>query len=279
MTPGEQPLIADEPATLLVGRAREQAILRDRLVNTLAGRGGLVLIGGEAGIGKTALAEALGAEAQARGAWVLVGRCYDLTETPPYGPWTELLDQCPAFPDQPPPAVVTQGGAGETVASQAALFRQIRDFFAAVAARQPLVLLLDDLHWADPASLELLRFLARQLAPLPLLLVATYRADELTRRHPLYQLLPALVREARAARLDLRRLGRDDLRELARARYRLHEPYEARLVAYLDEHAEGNPFYAGELLRSLEEEGHLRPGDDGWQLGDLAGVRLPALLR
>ena len=76
-------------------------------------------------------------------------------------------------------------------ASQAALFAQVRDYLAALAARRPLVLLLDDLHWADPASLDLLRFLARGLADLPLLLLATYRADELTRRHPLYQLLPA----------------------------------------------------------------------------------------
>ena len=264
----------------LVGRDRERRLLREHLAAVLAGRGGLVLIGGEAGIGKTALAEALGAEAQAHGALVLVGRCYDLSETPPYGPWTELLEQLPALPDRPPPALVAQGGVGEGVASQAALFAQVRDYLSSVArSHRPLVLVLDDLHWADPASLELLRFLVRQLAPLPLLLLAIYRADGLTRRHPLYQLLPVLVREARAARLDLRRLDRDDLRELVGACYQLAERDEARLVAYLDEHAEGNPFYAGELLRSLEEEGALRPGDEGWVPGDLGRVRVPALLR
>ena len=75
----------------LVGRDRELALLREQLAAALAGEGSLVLIGGEAGIGKTALAEALAVEAMARGAVVLVGRCYDLAETPPYGPWAEAL--------------------------------------------------------------------------------------------------------------------------------------------------------------------------------------------
>src|SRR5262245_29029639 len=79
----------------LVGREREQAALRGALDAALAGRGALVLIGGEAGIGKTALAEALLAEAVEQGALVLVGRCYDLAETPPYGPWRELFERAP----------------------------------------------------------------------------------------------------------------------------------------------------------------------------------------
>src|SRR3712207_3432131 len=76
----------------LVGRAREQALLRDHFAAARTGAGWLVLIGGEAGIGKTALAEALAREATARGALSLTGRCYDLTETPPYGPWLDLFE-------------------------------------------------------------------------------------------------------------------------------------------------------------------------------------------
>src|SRR5438128_768814 len=89
----------------LVGRDRERGILRRLLNASLAGHGSLVLIGGEAGIGKTALAEALCQEARQQGALVLVGRCYDLTETPPYGPWVELFgryrpaDDGAALPD------------------------------------------------------------------------------------------------------------------------------------------------------------------------------------
>ena len=83
------------PANPLVGREREQAALHEALDAALAGRGSLVLIGGEAGIGKTALADALCREA-AQGALVLAGRCFDLAETPPYGPWRELFARAPS---------------------------------------------------------------------------------------------------------------------------------------------------------------------------------------
>ncbi|HET8629858.1 MAG TPA: AAA family ATPase [Thermomicrobiales bacterium] len=264
----------------LVGRDRELAALRACLAAALAGEGGLVLLGGEAGIGKTALAEAVGREAAARGALVLVGRCYDLSETPPYGPWLDAFARYPRDPALPPlPAPLAERGRLGPVASREALFAQVRDFLAAAAATCPLVLLLDDLHWADPASLDLLRVLARGLADLPLLLLATYRSDELPEHHPLAALLPRLMREAAAERLDLRPLDEPAVRALVAARYALAEPDLGRLVACLQEHAEGNPFYLGELLRALEG-GALRLAADGaWALGDLSTAPVPPLLR
>src|SRR5215210_3239842 len=96
----------------LVGREREQALLRDQLAAALAGEGGLVLIGGEAGIGKTALAEALLREAAEQGALVPVGRCYDLSETPPYGPWAEALERLPNDHERAPlPTPLGSGAA------------------------------------------------------------------------------------------------------------------------------------------------------------------------
>src|SRR5687768_15372233 len=116
-------------APLLVGRRREQALLREHLGAAIAGRGSLVLIGGEAGIGKTALAEALASDAAAGGALVLVGHCYDLIETPPYGPWTELLDRCLPLPNLPPrPALLGEGDPAGTPEPQAARFAPVRDF-------------------------------------------------------------------------------------------------------------------------------------------------------
>jgi len=266
----------------LVGRDRELGTLRAHLDAALVGRGSLVLVGGAAGIGKTTLAEALCAEATARGASLLVGRCYDLTETPPYGPWAEVLARTPRHGDDLPDPPDLAGRSGAT--SEAAIFAAVRDHLIALAARQPLVLLLEDLHWADPASLDLLRALARGLADATLLLLATYRAEEVRRQHRLYALLPTLVREARADRLDLRPLGDDDLRALVRARHALTPWDEARLVAYLGERSGGNPLFAGELLRALAAGGALRPAPaDGegtrWTLGGLAAVPVPALLR
>ena len=283
MTTPANPTAPPRPRTPpLVGRSRELALLRDQLAAALAGEGGLVLVGGEAGIGKTALLAALGREAAQRGALVVAGACYDLTDTPPYGPWAELLGHhaLHTLGDLPPlSAPLATDQTGPPIASQAALFARARDYLAAAAARRPLVLLLDDLHWADPASLDLLRYLARQAAALPLLLVAAYRPEDVTRRHPLYALLPALVREAAPLRLDLPRLAPEDVRALVRARHPLDERDEARLLAFLEQRAEGNPFFLGELLRTLEEEGTLRRDMTGWQLGDLAGLRVPRLLR
>src|SRR5690606_27793423 len=135
------------------------------------------------------------------------------------------------------------------------------------------------MHWADVGSLELLRFVARGVAGAPMLLVVTYRGDEVNRRHPLFPLLPLLVREAGALRVDLRRLEPDDVRTLVSARYTLSVEAQSRLMAYLEERAQGNPLYVGELLRTLEDEHLLRLEGDGWVLGDLTQAGVPTLLR
>ena len=273
-------LSSSNTPSALVGRDRELGLLRDHLATALAREGSMVLIGGEAGIGKTSVAEAVCREARERGALSLTGRCFDLAETPPYGPWVSLFERYQPARNLPPrPDAFAERGIVGEVASQSALFRQVLDFLTALTAQCPAVLLLDDLHWSDLASLDLLRYLARSVATLPILICVTYRSDELTRRHPLYQLLPLLVREAGAERLDVRQLNAEDVRMLVITRYQLSDADATRLVAHLQERAEGNPFFLGELLRTLEEEGTLRATDAGWTLGDLARVRVPPLLR
>jgi predicted ATPase len=264
----------------LVGREGELAILRAHLDAALSGQGGLVLIGGEAGIGKTALAETLCREATERAALVLVGHCYDLTDTPPYGPWVDLFATYTPGTDLPllPAPFATRGTVG-AVASQAALFAAVQDFFTALAEQSPLLIFLDDLHWADPASLTLLRFLARALMRLPLLVLVAYRADELTRRHPLYTTLPLLEHESAASRLDLRRLSAEAVHTLVTDRYPLLDADRERLVAYLLHRAEGNAFFTLQLLRALAEGDALRPGDGGWVVGDLERIHVPLALR
>src|SRR5437870_12644311 len=112
----------------LVGRDQERAALRARLAATVEGHGSLVLVSGEAGIGKTTLAAILCQEARDAGALVLVGRCYDLAETPPHGPWLELFAAYQPTGDLLPPAPLHDPDALAPVTSQAALFRQTRDF-------------------------------------------------------------------------------------------------------------------------------------------------------
>lgn len=269
----------------LVGRDRELAVLGAHLDAALARRGSLVLIGGEAGIGKTSLAEAVCREASERGTLILTGRCFDLTETPAYGPWLYLFERYMAMLVRttaemvpPPPAFSQPGRIGE-VADQATLFRQVRDFAQAATEHQPVVLLLDDLQWADPASLDLLRFLAQSVRTMSLLVLATYRSDEVTRQHPLYTLLPVLVREATAERLDLRRLDAVAVRAFVLTRYDLPEMEIDRLVAYLQARAEGNALFLGELLRSLEEADFLRRMGGRWLLGELTHIIVPLLLQ
>ncbi|HET7037232.1 MAG TPA: AAA family ATPase [Thermomicrobiaceae bacterium] len=263
-----------------MGRQQEQGLLRQRLDQMLAGRGGVVLVGGEAGIGKTMLVEDLSVQAEEAGALALWGHAYDLSVTPPYGPWLELLHGYSERDGLPPlPPFVDDLAATAALGSQERLFAAVRDFFQAVAARQPLLLILEDQHWGDEVSLELLRSLARQIAQCRLLVVVTYRSDELRRQHPLYARLPVLVRETQATRLEVRPLLDAAHHLLLRTRYQLSEADDSRLAHYLVQHAEGNPLYAGELLRTLEEQGVLLPADDGWQLGNLAQVRVPPLLR
>src|SRR3712207_6058493 len=244
------------------------------------GRGQLVLLGGEAGVGKTTIAEALCREAADRGALTLVGRCYDLIDTPPYGPWMDAFGDYQPEADLPsPPMAFARAETADVTTTRSMLFDEVRHFVATIAEQRPLVMLLEDLHWADPESLDLLRIVARGATSQALLALATFRGDELASNHPLYRLLPVLEREAGARRLALQRLHQGALHDLVVARYRLTETSSTCLVAYLYTEAGGNPFFTQQLLRALEEDEVLRPLGNRWILGDLEHTGVPSLLR
>jgi DNA-binding CsgD family transcriptional regulator len=265
--------------SLLVGRAREQALLREALSAAQSGRSQLVLLSGEAGIGKTSLARDLTKRAAAGGIHILVGSCYDLTNTPPYGPWLDLFARYQSHHGFPLPPTAFAGGHLASVTDQGALFGAVREFLTALTADAPALIVLEDLHWADASSIDLLRHIGANLWQWPLLLVATYRGEELISRHAFAQQLPALIRESEALRLEVHRLGTEALRDLTAARYRLAAADDVRLIAYLEHHAEGNPLFATELLRTFEEEAILGVDHDGWSLGEIDRVVVPSLLR
>ena len=269
---GERPTI--------FGRERERVQLHDLLDDAIAGHGSLVLISGEAGIGKTTLIGDLVQQADGAGALVLTGGCYDLTTTPPYGPWVELIrnyptsdDTLPSLPDQ-----LRQGGGMAGIASQVELFDLAHDFFAEVSSHRPLLLVLEDLHWSDPASLELLRYLGRSIGQAAIMLIVSYRHEEIVRSHPLYALLPHIVRESPAQRIQLTQLDRDAVREMIEGDYALNEGDTIRLIEYVWQRAEGNPFFVDELLQGLRAEQVLQPSEDRWRLGGLNEAHLPPLL-
>lgn len=265
---------------VIYGRNRERSQLCEFLDDAISGHGSLVLISGEAGIGKTTLVNDLINEAGKRNCLVLSGGCYDLVTTPAYGPWQEIIRDYVPEGDQPSaPTWFEDSEAMEAFDNQSALFDAMKRFFEQVAKQQPLVLVLEDLHWADHATLDALRFIARTFEEVDILVTVTYRDDELTRRHNLYQLLPLLIRESQTHRIHLSRLDLHDIREMVVGRYRLGESDLDGLVRHVADRSAGNPFFAEELLQGLEDDLILRPVAGGWALGNLDQARLPTLVR
>lgn len=277
------PALASRPAagSLIVGREREQARLDDLLRQAGDGHGNLVLVSGGAGIGKTLLVEELARSAIEQGALLLSGHSYDLTTPPPYGPWIAILRAAGAGPDMTPAPDLLSNDVqfdGLRSADQMAMFESVLAYLDGLAGGQLLLLVLEDLHWADQTSLQLLHFIGTHLSQRRIILVATYR-DEMSRQHPLSLALPAFVRDCRAERIELRPLSEPATQALVTARYQLRDHDRRELTAYLQNRSEGNPFFINELLHTLETEAVLTRAVDHWELADLSRVRVPALIR
>jgi DNA-binding CsgD family transcriptional regulator/energy-coupling factor transporter ATP-binding protein EcfA2 len=214
-------------AAVILERERELSELAAAAREAAAGAGGLVLISGEAGIGKSSLAQAVRGLLPPDGR-LLVGQCDDLGTARTLGPFRDLLGSVGTELTR----ALRDGGDRDTVL--AALRGELD------GAGHLTVLVVEDVHWADEATLDVLRYLARRIDDLPALLVLTYRDDELTREHPLRQLLGHASAASRVRRLSLRRLSEDAVRQLSAA-----SPIDAGLVYAL---SSGNPFFVSELL-------------------------------
>jgi DNA-binding CsgD family transcriptional regulator len=230
----------------LVGRDRELARVTDLLDDVLAGRGCLVLCTGEAGIGKTRLAEELAAAAAARGVPVAWARSADPGSSPPYGLWRLVLGESAVRADDTSLWDFDADlGADSSAAQRFALFADVRRRLAQAAERDGLLLVLDDLQWADEASGVLLAEVVRQLRGTRILAFATYRDSGSAWSSGL---LPRLSAEANAERVDLHPLTAKAVGDLLLAAGLDASPDRAREV-----HAEtgGNPFLVRELARTL----------------------------
>jgi predicted ATPase len=275
--------------TPFVGHAHAVERLRHAFESALAGHGRVALLVGEPGIGKTRTAEELAAEARRRGAVVQVGRAYENEGAPAFWPWVQILRGCathapPGRGARAPDgrelgdlirALDGRGVAGsddspvEAEQARFRLFDGVAGALKRLAQRQPLVLVLDDLHWADEASLRLLGFLARDLGDARLFILATYRDVELRRGHPLGDLLGSLAREPSCERVPLRGFAAEDTGRLI-AGVAGAPPPEA-VTAAVHEMTDGNPFFIQEVVRLLTSS-NPRWTEPGRAASDAAGI-------
>lgn len=273
---------------VLVGREAEMRDLRAAVDSAFAGHGRIVMLVGEAGIGKTRLAAETDTYAELRGATVLWGRCTQSAGAPAYWPWIQAIRSYARNVD--PDVLRSELGSGASdiaeIVSEVGpplgeapeppsldpeqarfrLFDSIAGFLTNASQRNPIVLFLDDVHLADRQSLLLLQFVAGELAGARILLVGTYREDELDPGHPLLAVHAALGRERGYTRVRLRGLAAGAVKALleAEARQALESTAELAFVEAVCRETEGNPSFIQEIVRHLVESGAVYAHGDRW---------------
>jgi class 3 adenylate cyclase/tetratricopeptide (TPR) repeat protein len=291
---------AERAMTPFVARDVERADLRRAVRSALAGEGGLAFVTGEAGVGKTRLMDEVAAEAAARGMRVYTGHGAEM-EGGAYLPFVEILERALLGPESP---IALRDALGESAPEIARLvpglrrvlpdlpppldlppeqarrylWSSVEEFLRRAAQDRPLLLGLEDLHWSDEPSLQLLDYLAPLLPGMPVLIIGTYRDNEFGVTHPLAGLLNRLTRRRLATRIHLQRFQQDGVAAMIRGLAGEDPPGD--LVQAIYEETEGNPFFVEEVYLHLSETGALFDGDGRFR-PDL-GVReldVPASVR
>lgn len=261
----------------LIGRTGELAVLDRAFADACAGRGRLVILVGDAGIGKSRLAAEVAAAASGNGAWVVWGRGTEVEGAPPSWFWTQvvraLLEKgddeelrralgpgASAIAQLVPEVAEVAGDLArlwpvEPAAARFRMYEAVVELLARLAARRPLVVVLDDIHWADVPSLQLTELLVQRLPDLPILLIVTYRDREAAAAATVAPTLGALARSAVLDRLTLRGLSVGEVGAFVAHATGVEPP--PGVVADVHARTEGNPFFVSELARSLAAEGAL----------------------
>jgi tetratricopeptide (TPR) repeat protein len=269
----------------LIGRDAERTELLKRLDEAAAGRGSIVFIAGEAGIGKTRLIQDVSTAARQRGFMSLVGHCYEMEGAAPYVPFVETLEYSARvlppstfrhalgesasevaklmpelrriFPDIPKPVDLPPEQ------QRRFLFNAYREFMERACHMTPLAVTLEDLHWADEPTVLLLQHLAQAASALPLLIIGTYRDVELDAARPFARALETLVRQRQATRISLRRLPLSDVESMLASLGGQAPPSSLTRVIFSE--TEGNPFFVEEVFQHLAEDGVLFDGSGAWR--------------
>jgi class 3 adenylate cyclase/tetratricopeptide (TPR) repeat protein len=295
----------EQPGLLLsrtpfVGREGELSRIKAKLADARAGRGGLVMLVGEPGIRKSRMIEEFTEHARTDGAAVLFGACFEGEWVPPFAPFADAIDNYA----KEAAVEALQADLGHSAGAIARLAPSLRDrlpdlaepaqlqpdeerfrlldavsqFLIATSQRVPVVLVLDDLHWADKGTIAMLRHVARFVARHRILLLGAYRDVELDRQHPLSDALAALRREVEYERIALKGFDEGDIGAFLRSMTELDVP-EA-FVHAISAETDGNPFFIREVLIHLTDEGKIYQEDGRWtsklsiaEMGIPEGVR------
>ncbi|MEJ7809275.1 MAG: diguanylate cyclase [Gemmatimonadaceae bacterium] len=279
--PGPIPLAIER----FVGRVDELRSLIRLLDRAASGRPQLVAIGGEAGVGKTTLIRQLEPEVRLRAGSLIVGRCQEGNVQPPYGPWAEIIASLRRIDASPPrewrelphlvpalgPWVDTAGGRG----SKYLLLAEIAEYIRVAAAQRPIVLVLDDMQWADSASWDALEHLVPQLTDERVLICLTLRAEEAggearERRQ-------RLSRDERFHEITVSRLTRDEMKAWVEAAFH-RQDVGRELLAFLYRHTEGNALFVVQVLRTLLDEGAIWHTGERWEWRPVSELRLPVAI-
>jgi DNA-binding CsgD family transcriptional regulator/tetratricopeptide (TPR) repeat protein len=292
---------------ILIGRRAHLDTLIQFMEQAYRGHGQTVLISGEAGIGKSRLvAETIRhsrpseVQAESQAALILEGRCFEPDRALPYAPFLDLLRSflsmqspneaaellgpnaaelvklLPEFADHVPP--LAPEAMLDPEQEKRRLFQALLRFFTRLSTFQPLLVIIEDIHWSDDNSLEFLLFLARHLATHPILLLLTYRSEE--DHQALLQFLAGLDRERITTELALSQLTIDEVEVLIRTIFGLPHTVSADFVAAIYTSTEGNPFFIEEMLKSLVASGEIMYGEGklerrSSEMGTAQGVPMP----
>lgn len=272
---------------IMIGRAQHATAFHQLIDQVKTGSGRVALLSGEAGIGKSRLTAEVKAHAAGQGFALLQGGCFETDRALPYAPFLDpmrsllsapssqaagelaplaheishvLPDVAPLTADLPaqsaPPALDPQW-------RKRRLFDVLRRLLVQQSARQPLLFVVEDVHWSDDTSLELLLHLARGCAGQPILFLLTYRDDEVTPE--LRHFLAQLDREHLAADFTLRRLGRAEVSQMLHTIFALHQAIPTGLVEHIYLRTDGNPFFIEEVLKSLIVSGEIIEREGVWE--------------
>ncbi|MCW2545566.1 MAG: hypothetical protein JWN96_26 [Mycobacterium sp.] len=259
---------------VLVGREAERRLLSEQLAVAAGGTAVCLFVGGESGVGKSRLVAELIAEAESRGVRVLSGNCVELgSEGLPFAPLVDALRLLArsmareSFDAILGPAkgsllrlLPNLGQESEVIepvqVGSAQLLELVLGVVERLSGRAPVLLVIEDLHWADKSTLDLVAYLVRTLRSVPVMLVGTFRSDEVNRRHPLHPLLTAWDRARSARRIDLDRFDRDEVGRQVEAILGRQPP--ASLIDIVYERSEGNAFLSEEILGIINAGGDPR---------------------